>query len=252
MGLSGKLLGAGIGFFLGGPLGAVVGGVIGHFVKDAPLADGVFSPWAGAEHAGDPRVRQQQQEFQFVASLVGILAAMIRVDGDVREEEVQAVRRFFAERLGYRGESLEIVKELLKQFLRDGVDLQGVCLDLRGRTDYATRLLLVECLEEVAGADGRIRDAERAILEEVARLLGVEARQAAGAGTQGSNGKDFRALGVEASATAEEIKSAYRELVKKYHPDKVGHLGEEFQELAHRKFLEIQGAYERVRAARGF
>jgi DnaJ-domain-containing protein 1 len=35
--------------------------------------------------------------------------------------------------------------------------------------------------------------------------------------------------------------------MQEYHPDKVSHLGEELQEVAHRKTLEIQRAYERLR-----
>jgi hypothetical protein len=54
----------------------------------------------------------------------------------------------------------------------------------------------------------------------------------------------FKILGVEPGASPREIKAAYRRAVAKYHPDKVTHLGKEFQELAHRKLLAIQGAYE--------
>jgi DnaJ-domain-containing protein 1 len=32
-----------------------------------------------------------------------------------------------------------------------------------------------------------------------------------------------------------------------YHPDKVAHLGKELQQLAHRKALEIQQAYQQLR-----
>jgi DnaJ-domain-containing protein 1 len=53
-------------------------------------------------------------------------------------------------------------------------------------------------------------------------------------------------LGVGENATPEEIKHAYRELANKYHPDKVSHLGEEFREIAHKKFKEIRRAYERL------
>lgn len=56
----------------------------------------------------------------------------------------------------------------------------------------------------------------------------------------------YSILGVGKNATPEEIKHAYRELANKYHPDKVSHLGEEFREIAHKKFKEIRRAYERL------
>lgn len=37
---------------------------------------------------------------------------------------------------------------------------------------------------------------------------------------------------------------AYRNLVKSYHPDKVGHLAPEFTEVAERRMKEINQAYE--------
>lgn len=53
-------------------------------------------------------------------------------------------------------------------------------------------------------------------------------------------------LGVAADASPEEIKAAYRELANRYHPDKVSHLGEEFQALAESRFKEIQAAYREL------
>jgi DnaJ domain/Protein of unknown function (DUF1232) len=53
-------------------------------------------------------------------------------------------------------------------------------------------------------------------------------------------------LGVPPHASQEEIRSAYRKLAGRYHPDKVAHLGTEFQELAERRFKEIQAAYDRL------
>jgi hypothetical protein len=53
----------------------------------------------------------------------------------------------------------------------------------------------------------------------------------------------YRLLDLSPNASAEEIKAAYKRAVARYHPDKVAHLGKEFQELAHKKLLAIQQAY---------
>ena len=54
-------------------------------------------------------------------------------------------------------------------------------------------------------------------------------------------------LGISRSATSEEIQAAYRARMREYHPDKVAHLGEDLQQLAHRKSQEIQRAYQKLR-----
>ena len=50
----------------------------------------------------------------------------------------------------------------------------------------------------------------------------------------------YRILGLEPGASPAEIRSAYRRLAARYHPDKVAHLGEEFQRLAEQKFKEAK------------
>ena len=61
----------------------------------------------------------------------------------------------------------------------------------------------------------------------------------------------YQVLGLERGASIEHIKEAYRRCSQQYHPDKVAHLGPELQELANRKFIEIQKAYEKLRADGG-
>lgn len=51
-------------------------------------------------------------------------------------------------------------------------------------------------------------------------------------------------LGIHPGASKKEIIAAYKDAIKKYHPDKLSHLGEEFSNLANKKFLEIQEAYD--------
>ena len=54
----------------------------------------------------------------------------------------------------------------------------------------------------------------------------------------------FEMLGIEEDASEKKIKEAYRKMANKYHPDKVAHLGKEFQEIAEKRFKEVQRAYE--------
>lgn len=56
----------------------------------------------------------------------------------------------------------------------------------------------------------------------------------------------YKLLGVERGASPEEIKRAYRKLANKYHPDRLTHLGDDFRELAEKRFKEIQKAYREV------
>ena len=54
----------------------------------------------------------------------------------------------------------------------------------------------------------------------------------------------YELIGVESSADAETIKKAFRKEIAKYHPDKVTHLGAEFQEMASERAAELTAAYK--------
>jgi hypothetical protein len=54
----------------------------------------------------------------------------------------------------------------------------------------------------------------------------------------------YAVLGIDRSASGEEVRRAYRRLAAKYHPDKVSHLGEEFRDLAAKRFKEIKAAFD--------
>ncbi len=63
---------------------------------------------------------------------------------------------------------------------------------------------------------------------------------------QAGSADPYALLGVDRGASQDEIRTAYRHLVAQYHPDKVSHLGREFQEMAHQKLIAIKEAYEMV------
>lgn len=62
------------------------------------------------------------------------------------------------------------------------------------------------------------------------------------------NKNPYSVLGVSENATDEEITKAYKELVKKYHPDK--YANSDLAELANEKMSEINVAYDEIQKMR--
>ena len=61
----------------------------------------------------------------------------------------------------------------------------------------------------------------------------------------------YKVLGIEPTATDDEVRKAYRQMALKHHPDRVAALGEDVRKAAERKFQEINEAKERIYNARG-
>ncbi|HVR75767.1 MAG TPA: J domain-containing protein [Planctomycetota bacterium] len=57
-------------------------------------------------------------------------------------------------------------------------------------------------------------------------------------------------LGVSPGASEGDIRAAFHRLAIHYHPDKVHHLGEEFERMAEEKFLRLKEAYDALMALR--
>ena len=63
--------------------------------------------------------------------------------------------------------------------------------------------------------------------------------------------RQYEILGIDSLATNEDIEKAYNKMINQYHPDKLLHLGEEFQLVAEKKLKGINNAYEKIKGERG-
>src|SRR5690606_23793612 len=122
--------------------------------------------------------------------------------------------------------------------------------------DHPVLTELLYGLFHIAKADGRVHDAEVAFLKSVALLFGFTEADFARIREShlGADKADpYTVLGINRTASNEEIKQAWRKLVRDNHPDKLMAQGlpVEFIELATQKLATINAAYDKVAKERG-
>lgn len=244
-----------IGFALTGtPIGALVGFFVGRMVDQMTAKQEL--PPAGGERQYDRtgrRTDQRQGTASDVAlSMVVLTAAVMKADGSATRTELGLVREFYAKQFGpaHAAEMLRVLRDVLK---RD-IPLRQVCDQMRGHLSHAERLQVLHFLIGVARADGRIDADELRILQRIAMYLGVSDKDLDSMGAmfqRPAPSSAYTILEVKPEASDDEVRAAYRRMVKKHHPDKVAHLGEDMQRTATERFKKVQQAYERVQKERG-
>jgi hypothetical protein len=122
--------------------------------------------------------------------------------------------------------------------------LSNRCCYCKTRTENDSRICN-ECQTRLDVEEAKARERERQGRERTGADKNSEREQAAG-----ENGFDpYQVLNITTRASKEEIKAAYFNLIKQYHPDKVSHLGQEFQKLADEKAQLINRAYQILMAS---
>jgi DnaJ like chaperone protein len=119
--------------------------------------------------------------------------------------------------------------------------------------DYSAKLLLIQYLFGIALADGQHDPSEISLIQSISGYIGISRNdyESVKAMFIKDTGSAYKILEVSPDATDDEIKKAYRELAKKYHPDKVSHLGNDVRMAAEEKFTKLNAAYEAVKQERG-
>lgn len=258
-----KWLFAGLGWAIGGP----IGGILGYFLGKAISPDNQLG--AGGQdtyHRGPYRNTGTQQDVN--VALMVLIAAVMKVDGQVKRSELDYVKKFLLANYGeQRGKQM---LEVLQQMVQNDIPIDQVCAQIKVNTDYSTRYHMVDFLFGIGGADGEFHQTELNMLRLIAQYLGISSSDytsiferhvgytdgrnySENRGTSGSRSysKDpYRVLGIDSSATDDEVKKAYRKMAMKYHPDRVAGMSEEMQRNAAEQMKEINEAYDVIKQRR--
>lgn len=250
-----KFIGAAIGiFFLRSFSGAIIGFIIGTIIDNFAVITGQVNARGGRPEDLFDYYRSQasRSHEDFATMLIALSAAIMKADGKPLKVELEYIKAFFAQQFGsqYTQQHLQILKKFLDA---PQIPLDQICHDITLRTKEEVRIQLLHYLFGIANADGLVADQEINILKHIANLLEIPNSDFESVKNMFYRdvNSDYHVLGIEPGATEEEIKKAYRQMAIRYHPDKVIHMGEEYQKGAKEKFQKIQEAYEAIKKSRG-
>jgi DnaJ like chaperone protein len=237
---------------------AIIGFTIGSLVDNYQSTMGKQK---GQSSGGEGRTFSAEELFSFYQQrssvndvptmLMALSASVMTADGKVLKAELDYVKAFFNQQFGAQFQASHL--QTLKQFIDSGnIPLQKICNDIRMRMQPEVRIQLVHYLFGIAKADGHVADSELTVIKQIAQWLGISHLDFESVKNMFYRNvdSDYKVLGIEASASDEEVKKAYRQMAIKFHPDKVVQMGEEYQKGAKEKFQKIQEAYDAIKKKR--
>ncbi len=233
MSIWGKIAGAGVGMAVGGPLGALVGAVAGHIVIDRALED---------------------HEVVFTIALIALSAKMAKADGEVSDAEIQAFQQVF-DIPAEEARNVQRVYQIAQQ-------------DVAGYEAYARQVAriyrdkpavledVLDALFHIAKADKFVHPNEIEFLRTVADIFGfseVEFARIRASHLGPDRSDPYLVLGITPDISDQDLKKAYRRLVRENHPDMMVARGvpKELVTIANEKLAAINDAYDRICRQRG-
>lgn len=233
------ILGFFVGFWALGPIGGIIGAALGSYLG------GGYTRKDTEFLGGTPKQKD------FSSSLLVLSAAVMKADGTVKKSELDYVKHFFLSNFGQ--EQAEKYVLTLREILKQDIQIAEVSQQIGRYMDYSSRLQLLHYLFGIANADGQVHENEINVIETISRYMGVYTSDFESIKAMFVKIVDdaYKILGIDSSASDDEVKKAYREMAKKNHPDKVAYLGEDVRKAAEKKFQEINDAYDRIKKQRG-
>ncbi len=270
-----KWIGGFLGWVAWGPIGALIGYLLGKAVDtyidgshQLPGGDGWEQRQSGqgsyrqqtgqgtydrgsSTQSRQGRYTADEQRNSFFVSLLVLSSAVIKADGRTHPAELRTVREFI--RTNFGEQAAAQAEQILQRLDREQVNIYSVGGQIAANMNYSQRLQLFQYLVSIATSDGDFSASEKSVLEAIASAIRLTSTDAASIIAMYYKEADsaYTVLEISPSATDDEVRSAYRRMAMKYHPDRVATLGPEVQKAAEEKFKKIQEAYAAIKKQRG-
>ena len=206
MAIWGSIIGGMLGFSIGGPFGMLLGSLIGGKMSRARSSGG-FRSFA-----------QPQQIFAL--SLIVLSAKLSKADGQVSREELIAVK----DKLKIPESELDQVGKIFNKAKEESTGYEPYAKQIaevyRGNMNVLEEV--INTLFYIAEADGQISDNELTMIEDIARIFGLNQTQINGIKeSRKSSDKlnPYIVLESKPDDSLEEIRKRYIKLSKEHHPD---------------------------------
>ena len=239
-----------IGFYIYRFPGAIVGFVLGSIFESLTKKNGGGRSF---QDVFQQNTRESVTPADFELHLLSLATLVIKADGNVSQNELDYVRQYFVQSYGKEraNATFKVFNEVIKKREISASRISGL---LKSRTRYESRLQILHFLFSIGNADGHVTVAETAEINRISGFLGVQFRDFESIKAMFFKNPDsaYKILEIENTATDAEVKSAYRTMAKKYHPDKLQHMDEVYQKGAEEKIRRVQDAYEQLQKERGF
>lgn len=230
---------------------AYIGGPIGQLIDSVRRWSAAA---LGYETTSRPETDQRTvRSVAFTIAAIVLSAKLAKADGRVSREEVLVFKQLFTVPV----EEQQNVGRLFNQ-AREASDGYEPYADQVGSLFSAEPEVLrdlLDCLISIAAADGHITAPEVRYLQDVARRMGLsdEAFETSLKLAVASAIDDpYTVLGVSRRQPMAEIRSAWRKLVREYHPDRLVARGvpAERVERANAQLIAINDAFAAIQADR--
>ncbi|WP_238366996.1 molecular chaperone DjiA [Mesobacterium pallidum] len=192
-----------------------------------------------------------ERSVAFTIAVIALGAKMAKADGLVTRDEVTAFRDVFQ----IAAEDEAGAARVFDLARRDVAGYEEYARRIKGMFGPGTPTLcdLLEGLFHIAVADGEYHPAEDAFLQNVAEIFGLPKSEFAALRARfvpEAEPDPYTVLGVSPDTPMDEIRSAWRRMVRESHPDRMIARGvpEEAVKLAERRMVDINRAWEAIQA----